>query len=405
MPKKVLMRHSIAKMQKPDDSGRTVVEVSMYDEIVGSDVWSQYFASEGWASNAKSFERSLHEALDGQDLASVELVCKINSYGGVVDEGIGMFNILRNYSGKVALLKTQCIASAASSASVLFLAGDEREVCLGGEVMIHNASYGWIPFAVTAEDLDALAQGLRRTSARIANMYVERTGIALDEVVAMMDAETYLDANTAIEKGFATCKSGTKAVASVGNADLMKMSAGIKNVSAGIQFAGVEKPAASNKVLSVGHRIALGALNTLGLTLPEALGGEDEPDVQALRTELAQAKERSEASTHQALAFQAAARSAVEQCRELSEKMESISAAHAKALEEKDAAHAAAIEQERTMMTGTLIVEKDKAVRAFALQHHIDMSPKMPAPDNNGGAPRGAAEIYAAQVASITRRN
>ena len=145
MTKKVLMRHSITKMQKTDGSERSVVEVNLYDEIVGSDVWSNYFASQGWAINAKAFEQSLVAAIDGQDLTKVDLVTKINCYGGVVDEGVAMFNILRNYSGRVALLKTQCIASAASSASVVFLAGDEREVCPGAEVIIHEASYGYIP--------------------------------------------------------------------------------------------------------------------------------------------------------------------------------------------------------------------------------------------------------------------
>jgi ATP-dependent protease ClpP protease subunit len=401
MPKKVLMRHSITKMQKTDGSERNVVEVNLYDEIVGSDVWSNYFASEGWAVNAKSFEQSLVAALDGQDLTKVDLVTKINCYGGVVDEGVAMFNILRNYSGKVALLKTQCIASAASSASVVFLAGDEREVCLGAEVMIHEASYGYIPYAVNADDLDALGQHLRRTSDRIAKMYVERTGIDLDEVKAMMKATTYLDAAAAVEKGFATAKSSDKAVASVGNADLMKMSVGVRNVSAGIQFSGM--PSAQAPVPPSGmHRIALSALSTLGLGLGPELNVQEGSVSQAQLDDL---NEKLEATTMQATAFQAVARAAKLEVEALEGKILEINSAHTKALQDKDAAHVQALEQERTQAEQATEKAVDQAVRDFALKHHIKNAPEMPPPESNQGAPRGAVQIYAQQIANLFRSN
>ena len=419
MPNKVLMRHSVAKMQTKDESGRTVVEANLYDEIVGSDVWSNYFASEGWAANAKSFEQSLLSAIGDQDLSTIALVTKIKSYGGVVDEGVAMFNILRNYSGKVALLKTQCIASAASSASIVFLAGDEREVCLGAEVMIHNSSYGWIPFAVDAKALESLAAGLHRTDKRIANMYVERTGIALDEVVAMMDAETYLDAGMALEKGFATAKSSEKALASVGDANLMKMSAGVRNVSAGIQFAGITEAPPVTGNLSAKARIALGAMGAMGLS-QEDLGGAD---IKALQAQVAQANEKLEAVTLQAMAFQGAALAAKELSESLQAQLAEIDSKHQADLQEKDSAHvlvlqakesahATAIEELASKHAAAIKAKDeatkqavDTAVRAFALDHHINHSPEMPPPESNSGHVVGAAQTFAQQASKLLHRN
>lgn len=390
MPR-ALMRHNVTKMQGAN-GGNTVVEVSLYDEIVGSDVFSNYFAQQGWVANAKSFEQALNAALDGLDLSTVDVVAKIKCYGGVVTEGVAMYNIIRNLSGKVASLKTQCLAIAASSASIVFLAGDVREVCSGAEVMVHNASYGEIPFQVDANALDSLAGDLRRTNKRIASLYVERTGCSLEEIVAMMDAETYLDAATALEKGFATAKTSDQAVAVVGNPDLMKMSAGIKNVSKGIQFAAAQAPA----VLAVGGAgrsplagIALSALGALGINLSEVMG----PEVATIQAMLDEANEKLEAATAQALAFQAAATSATSSLAGMKTELEAQATAHAETLEAA-----------KTEAKDVQVKAVDEAVRAFALEHHIAAAPKMPAPSSSGEKPSTSARLASIATALVTKR-
>ena len=97
--------------------------------------------------------------------------------------------------GKVTIKIT---GVAASAASVIATAAD-CEITPTGMVMIHNAS----SFASgDYRDMDQASRMLVKVNTAIANAYIEKTGMSQKELFSLMDAETYMTAQEAVEKGF-----------------------------------------------------------------------------------------------------------------------------------------------------------------------------------------------------------
>ncbi|MFD9614923.1 ATP-dependent Clp protease proteolytic subunit, partial [Streptomyces sp. NPDC059083] len=88
----------------------------------------------------------------------------------------------------------------ASAASFIAMAGDERIIRPGAEVMIHNA---WTVAVGGASDLRAAADQLERTSASVAGIYADRSGGDVADWQAAMDAETWYSAQEAVDAGLA----------------------------------------------------------------------------------------------------------------------------------------------------------------------------------------------------------
>ena len=124
----------------------------------------------------------------------------INSMGGDVFEGFAIHDILRATGKKII---TQGEGLVASIATVIFLAGDERLLTDNTEFMIHN------PWGFTegdAEDVQKYADQLKTMEDKIINFYADKTGGNTADIKAMMDEDTFMSSDTAIEKGFATGK-------------------------------------------------------------------------------------------------------------------------------------------------------------------------------------------------------
>lgn len=136
-----------------------------------------------------------------------DLTVRINSGGGYVDEGIAIFNALSNHKGKVTVIVDSL---AASSASVIAMAGSERIMRKGASIMIHDPStvvWG------TADDMEKAVRALETQADNIAGIYADVTGEDVDDIRADMKAETWLSADEAIERGFATAANDKKAKA------------------------------------------------------------------------------------------------------------------------------------------------------------------------------------------------
>jgi ATP-dependent Clp protease protease subunit len=125
------------------------------------------------------------------------LLVHFNSEGGIVTEGIAMYNALRAYKGRKVGVVT---GLAASIASVVLMACDEIRVAKGAYVMIHNPSGG---AKGGADDLRAAATTLESMRSELLDIYEARTGIERKKLEKMLDAETYLTAEEAIECGMA----------------------------------------------------------------------------------------------------------------------------------------------------------------------------------------------------------
>lgn len=123
----------------------------------------------------------------------------INSYGGEVGEGLAIYNALKRHPAKVC---TYCDGFAASIASVIFCAGDERYMYPASFLMIHNA---WISTAGNADELRKDADNLDKLSEGAVSVYLTVLKNATEkELRDMLAAETWLTPQEALQYGFAT---------------------------------------------------------------------------------------------------------------------------------------------------------------------------------------------------------
>lgn len=132
------------------------------------------------------------------DLNGKALTVRINSYGGEVAEGLAIYNLLKSYAGEVT---TICDGFACSAASVVFMAGAKRIMPRSSLLMIHNA---WTRAIGDANDLRKAADDIEKITQPSIEIYTSVSNLDADEIKAMMDAETWFDADEALGYGFAT---------------------------------------------------------------------------------------------------------------------------------------------------------------------------------------------------------
>ncbi|KRN31629.1 head maturation protease, ClpP-related [Liquorilactobacillus mali] len=141
-------------------------------------------------TSPKQVQAVLNQAKDDIEL-------EINSVGGDVDSASEIYTMLSTYQGNVI---AKIVGLAASSASVIAMAGNTVEIGKLGQLMIHRASAG---IAGNADDFSSGLQMLNETDQAIAKLYAEKTGKSVDEMLNLMKAETWLGADRAIELGLA----------------------------------------------------------------------------------------------------------------------------------------------------------------------------------------------------------
>lgn len=139
--------------------------------------------------------------------AGEDITVNINSFGGSMFEGVAIYNALRQYEGKVTVKN---LGIAASAASLIAMAGDEIQMADASFLMIHNC---WTFAVGNRHDMNALIQNLTVFDEAMAGIYSERMNIDKTEVQKMMDEETYMSGESAMEKGIATSLFDPKAFA------------------------------------------------------------------------------------------------------------------------------------------------------------------------------------------------
>ncbi|WP_413722687.1 head maturation protease, ClpP-related [Sodalis sp. RH24] len=157
--------------------------ISIFD-IIGQDFWGDGVTANRIAGALRS--------MDGKDVT-----VNINSPGGDMFEGLAIYNLLREHSGKVTV---KVMGIAASAASVIAMAGDEVQIGRGAFLMIHNC---WVAVMGNRNDLIRAAADMEPFDKAMADIYTARSGLAADDVATMMDNETYISGSDAVEKGFA----------------------------------------------------------------------------------------------------------------------------------------------------------------------------------------------------------
>ena len=134
-----------------------------------------------------------------QELKDVdEIRVYINSYGGEVAESTAIYNQLRDNPAKVV---TVCNGFACSAASVIFMAGDERLMNRASRLMIHNAMTG---ARGNAAQLRKAADDLENINELSITAYMDKVNISQEKLQELMDNETWIKPEEAVEMAFAT---------------------------------------------------------------------------------------------------------------------------------------------------------------------------------------------------------
>ena len=155
-----------------------VVEISIYDEIGD------------YGTSAKQFIDDL------KSVGSKDITIRMNSVGGSVFDGLAIYNVLRSHQGYV---KVKIEGLSASIASIIALAGDDIEMAENGFFMIHN------PFGKSAggaEEMRKTADLLDKIKQELVSIYMNKTNLSEDVISDMMDKETWLTSQEAMEMGF-----------------------------------------------------------------------------------------------------------------------------------------------------------------------------------------------------------
>jgi ATP-dependent protease ClpP protease subunit len=163
----------------------STLELLVYDEI-GENFWT------GGGVTAQSVADAIAKA-GSFDRISV----RVNSPGGDCFEGVAIYNLLRA-QGKPIDVSVDGLA--ASAASIIAMSGGTVSVGVGAMIMIHNAAtfaYG------DAAALHKIADTLDKISQTVGDIYVAKTKQSAAEIKTLMDAETWMSAQDAIDKGFA----------------------------------------------------------------------------------------------------------------------------------------------------------------------------------------------------------
>ena len=163
------------------------------DVVDDSDVWLYE-----WIGETCTSPNAFREALNAYKGMNINVW--IDSFGGSVFAATGIYNALVEHARQGGTVTTIGDGKVMSAATVIFMAGQKRQVTKGCVFMIHNplTSVGGY-----AEDLRKTADILDTVKESIINAY-ESTGKSREELSDMMDAETYMDANQTVQEGFAT---------------------------------------------------------------------------------------------------------------------------------------------------------------------------------------------------------
>mgnify|MGYP002861421869 FL=1 len=137
-----------------------------------------------------------------QEDSEKEIVFCINSPGGEVGAGLAVYDYLRLMKSPI---RTVCIGTAASMGSILFLAGDKREMLPHSRIMIHDPAFSGGSYAgKKPNEIEEVLKDLRYTQETLCNLLAERTGQPLEVIYEKTKKDTYFNAEEAIEFGLAT---------------------------------------------------------------------------------------------------------------------------------------------------------------------------------------------------------
>jgi len=167
------------------------VELRIEGEIVDDETAWLYEWFGVTATSPNNFKTALSEH------SGKNITVWVDSFGGDVLAGTGIYNALKEHKGKVTV---KIDGKAMSAASVIAMAGSEILMSPGSLMMIHNP---WSGAQGEAKDMRHTADVLDQVKDAIVNTYQLKTRRSRNKISEMMDNETWMSAKTAISEGFA----------------------------------------------------------------------------------------------------------------------------------------------------------------------------------------------------------
>lgn len=183
----------------------TDAEINMYGEIV-SNIPTDWWTGERLPGNYIAVEEFLQDLESIQDKENITI--HINSPGGELYAGVAIYNRLKALSGTVTTINDGLCASAAS---LIFQAGDIRRMNKGSNLMAHGVScllYGYY----NIQDLKGLIKQMNAHNDVAMSIYMERSGKTKEEVKNLLNGETWLTGEDAVEAGLADEVAGEEPV-------------------------------------------------------------------------------------------------------------------------------------------------------------------------------------------------
>lgn len=150
-------------------------EIMIYDYIGWGGVTAQDFVSEL------------------QKIQTQKITVSINTPGGDVFDGLAIYNALKAHGAEIT---TRVDGLAASIGSIIALAGSRVLMAEASFMMIHNP---WGFAMGGAQDMREMADTLDKVGGVLRAIYMSKSGKASAEMQAMMDAETWMTAQEAVD--------------------------------------------------------------------------------------------------------------------------------------------------------------------------------------------------------------
>lgn len=184
------LRAARAINRAPSALGPGIVRVNATDDAADIFIYGDIG---GWWDGVKP--EDIVREIAALDVGTLNV--RVNSPGGIVFDGIAIYNAFANHPARV-VMNVEGIA--ASIASVIVCAGDEIRIGESANVMIHKP---WSIMLGDAEEFRREADVLDGLEQGIVDIYKARTGNDEDELKAWMAAETWFRGQQAVEDGFA----------------------------------------------------------------------------------------------------------------------------------------------------------------------------------------------------------
>nr|DAF04508.1 MAG TPA: Putative ATP dependent Clp protease [Caudoviricetes sp.] len=186
------MGQSIANHQTMNQGNKTIWNLVKNDDKSAELMLYGDIAESFWGDTISAKE--VTEYLADLDVENIDVY--INSNGGVVDTAIAINNALRRHKAKVTV---NIDGIAASAATLITCAGDIVRMPKNALFMIHNPS----KIAMgDSEEMRKQADVLEKYKNSIMETYLQKVNIDKEKLSELMDNETWLNAEEALEYGF-----------------------------------------------------------------------------------------------------------------------------------------------------------------------------------------------------------